>query len=109
MGGLAASDAMALSFEQDWPVFAGKSIPFDGPAPQAATCGRCRAELGEAGRVCGHCRLDERWLAWELRLFSLQSRALAAGAAVSAEDALRQVGLTFLYEFQVLRQRPDAL
>jgi len=41
--------------------------------------------------VCAHCRLDERWLAWELRLFSLQSRALAAGAAVSAADALRQV------------------
>jgi hypothetical protein len=60
-------------------------------ARQAATCGRCRAELGEGGRVCAHCRLDERWLAWELRLFSLQSRALAAGAAVSAADALRQV------------------
>ncbi|KAK9844148.1 hypothetical protein WJX81_006007 [Elliptochloris bilobata] len=62
----------------------------DALVEQAATCGRCRAELGEAGRVCAHCRLDERWLAWELRLFSLQSRALAAGAAVSAEDALRQ-------------------
>ena len=43
--------------------------------------------------MCAHCRLDERWLAWELRLFSLQSRALAAGAAVSAEDALRQATL----------------
>ena len=49
--------------------------------------------------MCGHCRLDERWLAWELRLFSLQSRALAAGAAVSAEDALRQVGVTLLVQF----------
>ncbi len=68
-------------------------------ARQAATCGRCRAELGEGGRVCAHCRLDERWLAWELRLFSLQSRALAAGAAVSAADALRQVSTSTTVTF----------
>lgn len=58
---------------------------------QAATCGRCRAELGEAGRVCRHCRMDEVWLAWEMRLFRLDARAMAAGANVSAEDAVRQV------------------
>lgn len=62
------------------------------PAPlQAATCARCRAELGEAGRMCRHCRMDDLWLAWELRLFRLDTRALVAGAHVSAEDALRQV------------------
>ena len=60
-------------------------------AGQAGQCGRCRAELGESGQVCRHCRLDERWLAWEMRLYSVHTRALVAGAAVSAEDALRQV------------------
>ena len=59
--------------------------------PQAGQCGRCRAELGESGQVCQHCRLDERWLGWEMRLYSVHTRALVAGAAVSAEDALRQV------------------
>lgn len=49
---------------------------------QAATCGRCRAELGAAGRLCAHCGLDEATLAWELRLFTLTTRALALGAAV---------------------------
>lgn len=58
---------------------------------QAGQCGRCRAELGESGRVCRHCRLDERWLAWEMRIYSVHTRALVAGTAVSAEDALRQV------------------
>jgi len=56
---------------------------------QAATCGRCRAELGARGRVCAHCLLDERALQWELRLFTLTTRALALGGAVSAEAAAR--------------------
>ncbi len=43
--------------------------------------------------MCRHCRMDDLWLAWELRLFRLETRALAAGAHVSAEDALRQVRL----------------
>ena len=58
---------------------------------QAATCGRCRSELGEAGRVCRHCRLDDVWVGWEARLFRLESRAMGAGGHVSHEDALRQV------------------
>lgn len=62
-------------------------------ALQAGRCGRCRAELGESGQVCSHCRLDERWLAWEMRLYSVHTRALVAGTAVSAEDALRQACL----------------
>ncbi|KIY93235.1 hypothetical protein MNEG_14728 [Monoraphidium neglectum] len=66
----------------------------DAPPPalveQAATCGRCRAELGARGRLCTHCRLDEATLQWELRLFTLTTRALALGAAVSAEAAARQ-------------------
>ena len=60
---------------------------------QAATCGRCRSELGEAGRVCRHCRMDDVWVGWEARLFRLESRAMGAGGFVSHEDALRQVSL----------------
>ena len=60
---------------------------------QAATCGRCRSELGEAGRVCRHCRMDDVWVGWEARLFRLESRAMGAGGHVSHEDALRQVSL----------------
>ena len=42
--------------------------------------------------MCRHCRLDELLLAWELRLFSLQTRALNRDTrGISAEDALRQV------------------
>jgi hypothetical protein len=26
---------------------------------QAGSCGRCRSELGQAGRLCEHCQLDE--------------------------------------------------
>ena len=58
---------------------------------QAATCGRCRSELGEAGRVCRHCRMDDVWVGWETRLFRLEARAMGAGGYVSHEDALRQV------------------
>ncbi|KAK9793457.1 hypothetical protein WJX73_010752 [Symbiochloris irregularis] len=64
--------------------------PSDDLVLQAGQCGRCRSELGESGRVCAHCRLDERCLAWEMRLHSVHTRALVAGTAVSAEDALRQ-------------------
>ncbi|GBF99704.1 hypothetical protein Rsub_12416 [Raphidocelis subcapitata] len=57
---------------------------------RASTCARCRAELGTArGRACDHCKLDDRALAWELRLFTLTTRAIALGAAVSAEAAAR--------------------
>lgn len=41
--------------------------------------------------MCRHCRMDDIWLGWEMRLFRLETRALAAGSHVSAEDALRQV------------------
>lgn len=33
----------------------------------AASCGRCKAETAVAGRVCRHCRLEELFLAWEVR------------------------------------------
>jgi hypothetical protein len=42
-----------------------------------------------SGRVCKHCRLDELFLGWEVRLFSLETRAMRGGKGVSAEDALR--------------------
>ncbi|KAL0019181.1 hypothetical protein WJX77_000293 [Trebouxia sp. C0004] len=67
---------------------------------QAGQCGRCRGELGVAGRVCQHCRLDEQFVGWEVRIYSLQTHAMVAGQAVTAEEAiiraqaaaLRQVG-----------------
>ncbi len=52
---------------------------------------RCRALTGLAGRACEHCRLDERFVAWEVGLFALDTRALQAGVQVSAEEAIRQV------------------
>lgn len=39
--------------------------------------------MGARGRVCSHCTLDDAALNWELRLFTLTTRALALGAAVS--------------------------
>lgn len=63
---------------------------------QAGQCGRCRADLGQAGRVCWHCRLDELLMAWELRLFSLQAHAVNKRDSVTAEDALRQVSASSL-------------
>lgn len=62
----------------------------------AGGCGRCRGgELGAAGAVCPHCRLDEAFLAWEMALFALTTRALdsragrGGGGGVSVEEALR--------------------
>lgn len=55
---------------------------------QAGQCGRCRGELGVAGRVCQHCRLDEQFVGWEVRIYSLQTHAMAAGQAVTAEEAI---------------------
>jgi len=58
---------------------------------QAGQCGRCRGELGVAGRVCQHCRLDEQFVGWEVRIYSLQTHAMAAGQAVTAEEAIIRV------------------
>ena len=62
----------------------------------AGSCGRCRAELGAAGTTCPHCALDDAFVAWEVSLFALTTRAIAGGGrggrgarAVSAEDAVR--------------------
>lgn len=38
--------------------------------------------------------MDDVWVAWEIRLFRVETRAMEAGAYVSAEDALRQVRST---------------
>lgn len=52
-------------------------------------------EVGQAGRVCSHCKFDELQMRWELRLFSLQAHALKKShGAVTAEDAVRKVQLT---------------
>ncbi len=63
---------------------------------QAGQCGRCRGELGVAGRVCQHCRLDEQFVGWEVRIYSLQTHAMAAGQAVTAEEAIIRVSPHFL-------------
>ena len=56
----------------------------------AATCARCRpGETSVPGRVCKHCVLDEKFMGWEVRLFSLRSFAREAGAQVSAAEAIR--------------------
>lgn len=61
---------------------------------QAGQCGRCRGELGVVGRVCQHCRLDEQFVGWEVRIYSLQTHAMAAGQAVTAEEAIIRVSTT---------------
>ena len=58
---------------------------------QAGQCGRCRGELGVQGVVCQHCRLDEQFVGWEVRIYSLQTHAMAAGQAVTAEEAIIRV------------------
>ena len=74
------------------------SSPSPDPALVAAAggCGRCRgSELGARGAVCDHCRLDECFLAWELSLFALTTRAVAGagararGGGITAADAVR--------------------
>eukprot|EP00878_Enallax_costatus_P028465 GHUV01030749.1.p1 GENE.GHUV01030749.1~~GHUV01030749.1.p1 ORF type:complete len:482 (+),score=191.41 GHUV01030749.1:2170-3615(+) len=57
---------------------------------QAGQCGRCRADMGVAGLVCKHCRLDEQMRKWEIRLFSLHTRALVAGTQIDADAAAAQ-------------------
>ena len=68
---------------------------------QAGQCGRCRGELGVAGRVCQHCRLDEQFVGWEVRIYSLQTHAMAAGQAVTAEEAIIRVN-SFLLRVALL-------
>ena len=76
--------------------FSSPSPPDPALVAAAGGCGRCRgSDLGARGAVCDHCRLDESFLAWELSLFALTTRAVAGGGArargggISAEDALR--------------------
>ena len=64
---------------------------------QAGQCGRCRGELGVAGQVCQHCRLDEQFVGWEVRIYSLQTHAMAAGQAVTAEEAIIRVNKFLLH------------
>ncbi|GAX82125.1 hypothetical protein CEUSTIGMA_g9553.t1 [Chlamydomonas eustigma] len=83
------------------------------PTPQmietAATCGRCRSELGIPGRLCEHCGLDELMVQWEVRLFYLDAVGGTVGDTVTAEEAakrananmLRRVGRGGLGEQQV--------
>ena len=63
---------------------------------QAASCGRCRFEhQGDADHECLHCKLDDLILAWQLRIFDLQTHATNRSNEVTAEDALFQVQPVF--------------
>jgi hypothetical protein len=92
LGAMAVQQAAAMNQLQE--LQEGCSAP-GGPehglAEQAGQCGRCRAEMGVAGLVCRHCRLDEGMRRWEVRLFSLHTRALVAGTMVSAVVGLLKV------------------
>jgi hypothetical protein len=64
----------------------------EGPPEQlvaaARSCERCKgSEYAVKGVVCRHCRLNELWVKWEARLFSLRATALQAGGKVSADAA----------------------
>lgn len=52
----------------------------------AANCASCR---GMQGRLCAHCKLDEKFTGWEVRLFSLKTTGMEAGKRVTAEEAAR--------------------
>jgi E3 ubiquitin-protein ligase SHPRH len=90
LGAMATQQAAAMSQLQDLQEgCTAPGGPEQGLAEQAGQCGRCRAEMGVAGLVCRHCRLDEGMRRWEVRLFSLHTRALVAGTLVSGEGFIR--------------------
>lgn len=74
--------------------FDSLSILVASPTPElverAASCQRCRGDLGVTGRVCDHCRLDEKLTGWEVRLFALVASARKAGDRVSVEAAAQK-------------------
>lgn len=62
--------------------------PSDQLVTAAASCSRCRNEFAQVrGQVCAHCRLDQAFISWEVRLFELRTQALQQGVVVSAEEA----------------------
>jgi hypothetical protein len=91
LGAMATQQAAAMSQLQDLQEgCTAPGGPEQGLAEQAGQCGRCRAETGVAGLVCRHCRLDEGMRWWEVRLFSLHTRALVAGTMVSGIDSYKK-------------------
>lgn len=67
---------------------------------------RCRAETSVAGRVCRHCRLEEGFLRWEGRAFSLYTKAGAGAGKVTTEEALEKVGNACLPQTLNLNHKP---
>lgn len=57
---------------------------------QAGSCSRCRAETGVRGRVCVHCRLDERFMEWEMVLYFIRVKSMQQGKQVTMREALAQ-------------------
>ncbi|KAG1676131.1 hypothetical protein FOA52_004971 [Chlamydomonas sp. UWO 241] len=87
-GDLEGSESAARAALKELDAMARRcTSPSKATVEQAATCGRCRAEMGIPGRVCAHCRLDEQLLQWEVRAFRLYAMAGAAGGVVSADAA----------------------
>eukprot|EP00882_Tetradesmus_deserticola_P019057 GHRQ01020502.1.p1 GENE.GHRQ01020502.1~~GHRQ01020502.1.p1 ORF type:complete len:406 (+),score=141.70 GHRQ01020502.1:53-1270(+) len=92
LGAMAAQQAAAMrQLQQLQEGCSAPGGPDQGLAEQAGQCGRCRAGIGVAGLVCRHCKLDEGMRRWEVRLFSLHTRALVAGTMVRG-GALRAEG-----------------
>ena len=61
-----------------------------------------------AGRVCQHCTLDDKFTAWELRMFLMNTRAGggaggASEAVVTSEEAISQARLAALQRIGVLK------
>lgn len=57
---------------------------------QAGSCSRCRAETGVRGRVCAHCKLDERFMEWEMVLYFIRVKSMQQGKQVTMMEALAQ-------------------
>lgn len=74
--------------------FDALSVLVASPPPEmverAASCERCRGDLGVTGRVCDHCRLDEKLTGWEVRVFAVVASARRAGDRVSVEAAAQK-------------------
>lgn len=66
------------------------------PPPQeliesAGSCARCRSETAIKGRVCQHCKLDEKFIRLQVRLFAIVAPSLKAGQQLTAEQVAEQL------------------
>ena len=57
----------------------------------AASCSRCRSETAVRGHICRHCKLDEKFIRLQVRLFAIIAPSLKAGAELTAEQVAEQL------------------